>query len=153
LQFEASSTAAAMSSNLKKILLVVMAAILLVGVSFVQKSLNVDRAKLGLTRVRELLTGKAKETITALIARDQALQPESNAIAVVDKLIRYHRDLYKLVNNFVSFRDFYSRRDKAIFQAGTLYLDQRSCELCLTPIKPERSIEKTRPRRKFFFSV
>ena len=35
-------------------------------------------------------------------------------------------------NNFVSFRDFYGRKDKAIFQAGTLYLDQRSCDLCLT---------------------
>jgi hypothetical protein len=88
--------------------------------------------KLGLARVRELLAGKSRETITALITRDKALQPESDAIATVDKLIRYYRDLYKLVNNFVSFRDFYSRRDKAIFQAGTLYLDQRSCELCLT---------------------
>ena len=93
---------------------------------------------LGLARVRELLSGKARETIAALIARDQALEPESNAIAAVDRLIRYHRDLYKLVNNFVSFRDFYSRRDKAIFQAGTLYLDQRSCELCLTVEDPGR---------------
>ena len=88
--------------------------------------------KLGLARVRELLTGKARENISLLIAKDQALEPESNAIAAVDRLIRYNRDLYKLVNNFVSFRDFYSRRDKAIFQAGTLYLDQRSCELCMT---------------------
>ena len=94
--------------------------------------------KLGLARVRELLAGKARANIAALIARDQALQPESNAIAAVDKLIRYHRDLYKLVNNFVSFRDFYSRKDKAIFQAGTLYLDQRSCELCLTVEDPSR---------------
>jgi hypothetical protein len=94
--------------------------------------------KLGLARVRELLGGKSQETITALIARDKALQPESDAIVAVDKLIRYHRDLYKLVNNFVSFRDFYSRRDKAIFQAGTLYLDQRSCELCLTVEDPAR---------------
>jgi len=94
--------------------------------------------KLGLPRVRELLTGKCKETISALIGRDRALQPESDAIATVDKLIRYHRDLYKLVNNFVSFKDFYSRRDKAIFQAGMLYLDQRSCELCLTVEDPGR---------------
>jgi hypothetical protein len=50
----------------------------------------------------------------------------------VERLVRYHRDLYKLANNFVSFRDFYGRKDKAIFQAGTLYLDQRSCDLCLT---------------------
>jgi hypothetical protein len=88
--------------------------------------------KLGLKRVREILAGKSKETITALIARDKALEPESNAIAVVEKLVRYYRDLNKLLHNFVSFRDFYSRKDKAIFQAGTLYLDQRSCDLCLT---------------------
>jgi hypothetical protein len=94
--------------------------------------------KLGLPRVRELLAGNSKATITKLIARDQALQPESDAIASVDKLVRFHRDLYKLVNNFVSFRDFYSRRDKAIFQAGTLFLDQRSCELCLTVEDPGR---------------
>ncbi len=88
--------------------------------------------KLGLKRVRELLAGKSKEAITNLIAQDKALEPESNAIAAVEKLVRYYRDLFKLANNFVSFRDFYSRKDKAIFQAGTLYLDQRSCDLCLT---------------------
>ncbi len=88
--------------------------------------------KLGLPRVRQILQGKSRETITALIARDKALEPEANAISAVERLIRYHRDLYRLVNNFVSFRDFYRRKDKAIFQAGTLYLDQRSCDLCLT---------------------
>ena len=87
---------------------------------------------LGLKRVRELLSGKSRETINALIAKDKALEAESNSITAVERLIRYHRDLYKLLNNFVSFRDFYSRKDKAIFQAGTLYLDQRSCDLCLT---------------------
>lgn len=87
--------------------------------------------KLGIKRVREILGGKSQEEIAALIAKDKALEPEANAIAAVDRLVRYHRDLYKLLNNFVSFRDFYRRKDKAIFQAGTLYLDQRSCELCL----------------------
>ena len=94
--------------------------------------------KLGIKRVREILTGKAQEEITALIAKDKALEPEANAIAAVDRLVRYHRDLYKLLNNFVSFRDFYRRKDKAIFQAGTLYLDQRSCELCLPVEDPAR---------------
>lgn len=88
--------------------------------------------KLGLKRVRELLAGPSKAAINALIARDKALEPESNAIAAVERLVRYYRDLYKLVKNFVSFHDFYSRKHKAIFQAGTLYLDQRSCDLCLT---------------------
>lgn len=88
--------------------------------------------KLGLARLREVLAGNSREAITALVAKDKALEPEFNAIAAVEKLVRYYRDLYKLLNNFVSFRDFYSRKDKAIFQSGTLYLDQRSCELCLT---------------------
>jgi hypothetical protein len=89
-------------------------------------------AKLGRDRVRQLLASTAKDTLTKLIAEDKSLEPQFTAIAAVEKLARYSRDLYKLLNNFVSFRDFYGRKDKAIFQAGTLYLDQRSCDLCLT---------------------
>jgi len=89
-------------------------------------------AKLGRDRVRQVLASTAKDTLTKLIAEDKSLEPQFTAIAAVEKLARYNRDLYKLLNNFVSFRDFYGRKDKAIFQAGTLYLDQRSCELCLT---------------------
>lgn len=87
--------------------------------------------KLGIARVREILAGKAKDSINALINEDKVLEPEASAIASVDKLIRYHRDLYTLLNNFVTFRDFYGRKQKAIFQVGTLYLDGRSCELCV----------------------
>jgi hypothetical protein len=36
-----------------------------------------------------------------------------------------------LANNFVAFRDFYTRQGKATFQIGTLYLDGRSAELCV----------------------
>jgi len=86
---------------------------------------------LGLARVRELLGNDSRATITALIEQDRALEPEANAIASVDRLVRYYRDLYTLLNNFVSFRDFYTGKKKAIFQAGTLYLDGRSCELCV----------------------
>lgn len=87
--------------------------------------------KLGLGRVRDLLEGGFKADIEALIQSDKALEPEANAIASVDKLVRYCRDLGTLLNNFVSFRDFYSRKKKGIFQAGTLYLDGRACELCI----------------------
>jgi len=88
--------------------------------------------KLGLKRIREILAGKSKETIAALIAKDKALEPEANAIAAVEKLIRFNRDLYTLCVNFVNFKNFYSREIPAVFQAGRLYLDQRSCDLCLT---------------------
>jgi hypothetical protein len=86
--------------------------------------------KLGLPRVREILASDAKAVITALVARDHALEPETAAIISVDKLVHYHRDLYTLLTNFVSFSAFYGRK-KAVFQAGTLYLDARSCDLCV----------------------
>jgi len=88
--------------------------------------------KLGVKRVREILAGDAKVKITALIAKDKALEPEANAISAVEKLARYHRDLHALCLNFVSFKNFYSREIPAVFQAGRLYLDQRACDLCLT---------------------
>ncbi|MGZ4962295.1 MAG: hypothetical protein ACXWBP_00430 [Limisphaerales bacterium] len=87
--------------------------------------------KLGVKRVRELLANNTKGALDALIVRDKALEPEANAIAAVDKLVRFHRDFYRLLCNFVSFHDFYSRRHKAVFQSGVLYLDQRSCDLCM----------------------
>jgi len=88
--------------------------------------------KIGLARAREILAGKAKETLTSLIAKDKAEEGNSTAVIGLHRLIHYHRDLAKLCRNFVNFADFYGRKDKAIFQAGTLYLDQRSCDLCLT---------------------
>ena len=88
--------------------------------------------KIGLNRAREILATKDKETLTALIAKDKAEEGNSVAVIGLHRLIHYHRDLAKLCRNFVNFADFYGRKDKAIFQAGTLYLDQRSCDLCLT---------------------
>ncbi len=63
-------------------------------------------ANVGHARLRQILGSKAKETLTKLIAEDKSLEPEFAAITSVEKLARYHRDLYKLCNNFVSFRDF-----------------------------------------------
>ena len=88
--------------------------------------------KLGLKRVRDILASKAKENINALLAKDRALEPEAASIANVEKLTRYVRDLHTLCLNFVSFKDLYDGGEPAIFQCGTLYLDQRSCSLCLT---------------------
>ncbi len=87
--------------------------------------------KIGLARVREILATKAKDTLTALIAKDKAEEGNSAAVVGLNRLLHYHRDLGQLCRNFVSFSDFYGRKGKAIFQAGTLYLDQRSCDLCL----------------------
>lgn len=62
----------------------------------------------------------------------------------LEKLLLLTRDFYVLLRNYVSFQDFYAKRGKAllgraakgetpwaIFQAGTLVIDQRACNLCL----------------------
>ncbi len=87
--------------------------------------------KLGLARAKEILGGPGRAALASLIAADAALAPEFKAISDVERLTRYHRDLRALLHNFVNFADFFSRDRWAIFQAGTLYLDSRSTELCI----------------------
>jgi hypothetical protein len=87
--------------------------------------------KLGAPRVRELADGDHEKKLLALVAEDKDKEPEAKAIESVEKLVRLNRDLMTLVNNFVAFRDFYSREAPAMFQIGTLYLDTRACELCV----------------------
>jgi hypothetical protein len=86
---------------------------------------------LGIARVRALLAGGARAAVEALLAKDEAFRTEAAAIADVVRLVHYHRDLATLLRNFVSFADFYDPVRLAMFQAGTLYLDARSCELCV----------------------
>ena len=88
--------------------------------------------KLGEVRVRAILAEDGKAALLDLVSRDKAVEPEVTAIVSVERLLRYCRDLHLLVNHFVSFRDFYTRKGKATFQAGTLYLDGRSCDLCVS---------------------
>jgi hypothetical protein len=86
---------------------------------------------LGETRIRALLASGARETVDSLLAQDESLRAETAGIEQVEKLVRFYRDLVLLCVNFVSFEDFYDGKDPAIFQVGSLYLDQRACRLCL----------------------
>lgn len=88
---------------------------------------------LGLDAVAELLKQDKKADLLALVENDKAFEGDADAIELVDKLLHLCRDFYTLLRNFVTFADFYVRdtNKKAIFQAGTLYIDQRSCDLCL----------------------
>ncbi len=95
-----------------------------------------DVEALGRERVRSLLAADIESRIAELIAKDKALEAEAVAIEEVEQLARYRRDLYRLLKNFVSFSDFYDPDLSAIFQAGTLYLDGRSCELCVRVDNP-----------------
>jgi len=68
---------------------------------------------------------------SALIDADLAQQAEAESVLDVDKLVRYQLSLRDLLRNFVSFESFYSLEKPAIFQNGRLYIDGRSCDLCL----------------------
>ncbi|WP_341896719.1 hypothetical protein [Ferrovibrio terrae] len=93
---------------------------------------------LGITRLRAIKQNNVQQKINVLIAADTALAPEFEAIASVETLARYVRDLVPLLNNFVAFKDFYTRRGRAIFQVGTLYIDGRSCDLCIAVEDPAK---------------
>ena len=77
-------------------------------------------------------------------ANAAALMAAQTVYKPLEKLLLLSRDFCTLLRNFVSFQDFYSKRGKAllgrgadtdapwaIFQAGTLVIDQRACNLCL----------------------
>lgn len=88
-------------------------------------------AALGADRLKEWQNSGVAARLSSLIEQDLAKKAEYEAVVEVEKLARLCRDIFTLINNFVSFRDFYTGRGKAIFQAGTLYLDGRSYDLCV----------------------
>ena len=86
---------------------------------------------LGVERLGEILAGPGRAQVEALIADDLTANGFATHVESVERLVRYQRDLVTLLQNFVTLSDFYRGQKKAIFQAGTLYLDQRSCELVM----------------------
>lgn len=81
--------------------------------------------------LRKFVAQNAEAQLLALLDADEAAAAEADAIESVEKLVRYKRDLLRLANNFVSFRDFYAPGQEAIFQIGTIYIDQRALHLVL----------------------
>jgi len=106
--------------------------------TWVGKKAGASVEKLGAERIVALATGDHEKKLLALVADDKEREPEAKAIESLEKLVRLNRDLMTLVNNFVAFRDFYSREAPAIFQVGTLYLDARACELCVRVTNPAK---------------
>ena len=86
--------------------------------------------KLGQARARAILAGTELTTLSRLVAEDKAYEEELKSRGDVEKLVRYQQNLARLMNNYVSFADFY-RQKGAIFQAGTLFVDGRTCDLCV----------------------
>lgn len=91
-------------------------------------------------KIADYEAGKA----TAEAANASALAAAQAQYRPLEKLLLLCRDFCTLLRNFVSFQDFYAKRGKAllgrgaddespwaIFQAGTLVIDQRACNLCM----------------------
>ena len=83
---------------------------------------------IGEAEVQQLLASGLKDALMQLLDQDDAEKEHAVQAMALEKLIRLQRDLLPLLNNFVSFSSFY-RREGAAFQAGTLFLDGRSCDL------------------------
>ena len=95
-------------------------------------------AELDAAVLRDFIAGDMAGRIAALIQADTQSGGAAQHLGLLTKLLRLRRDLLTLVRNFVNLADFYSLKGKAIFQAGTLYLDQRSCELVMRVRDPAR---------------
>lgn len=72
-------------------------------------------------------------TAAANDANAKALAAAQAQYMPLRKLLPLSRDFYRLLRNFITFEDFYDKNQttKAIFQAGTLIIDQRACALCV----------------------
>lgn len=86
---------------------------------------------LGDDGVRDLLENEVFQRFQELCDKDLASATAAEDIAEMERLVLYYRHLHRLLMNFVSFYDFYSLRNDVTFRAGTLYMDGRSCQLCL----------------------
>jgi len=88
--------------------------------------------------LRGLLNGPTPARLAALMEQDSQADANAAGIEALELLLRLRRDLVPLLRNFVNLSDFYGQQQPAIFQAGTLYIDQRSCTLCLRVADLER---------------
>ena len=95
---------------------------------------------LGIDKVKELLKAGRKDALLKLVDDDKALEEEALSIEAVDKLLRLFHNFYDYLNNYVVLADFYDPDRKAIFQAGRLYIDQRSTDLCVRVDGPNPDI-------------
>ena len=112
-------------------------------------TLPADAAVPGLTEEQFVEMGKKIAEYEAAKAAVEAANASALAAAQaqykpLEKLLLLNRDFCTLLRNFVSFQDFYAKRvvmrigteakgenPWAVFQAGTLVIDQRACNLCL----------------------
>jgi Ca2+-binding EF-hand superfamily protein len=94
--------------------------------------------KIDLKMIEGIVNSSYRRDLLALVEKDKAESVTFESITTIEKLVRFKRDLYPLCKNFINFKDFYTKGTEAIFQAGTLFIDQRSCNLCIKIDDPNK---------------
>ena len=95
---------------------------------------------LGLECVNAILKEDKKAALLELLEKDKAEEANALSIEEVDKVLRLNKHFYRFLNNYVVLADFYDPERKAMFQAGRLYIDQRSTDLCVKVAGPAPEI-------------
>lgn len=85
-------------------------------------------ALVGEDNIVELASTDLQQKLQDLIAHDLSEAEVANSLIELDKLLLCKEFLITLLRNFVSFQDFYLQEQPAIFQAGRLYIDGKSCD-------------------------
>ena len=89
-------------------------------------------AALPVERLREIVAGNFPEALAPLFEKDEAEKPLRAELVEAERFCRFTRDLACVLRNFVSFAEFYKRSaDDTAFLVGKLYMDQRTCSLCV----------------------
>lgn len=86
-------------------------------------------SKLSLEQVKALESSNQQAALLDLVQQDLAVAEASDGLVDLDKLLSYQESLITLLRNFISFQNFYQRKERAIFQAGRLYIDGKSLDL------------------------
>ena len=104
-----------------------------------------DAVKPGMTEKKFLEMGKTIADYEAAKTAAETANADALAAAKAEfmplrKLLLIHRDFYRLLRNFITLEDFYDRDSETIasFEAGTLIIDQRACNLCMRVNDPAK---------------
>lgn len=67
-----------------------------------------------------------------MVEQDNKTPISASDVLILEKLVLFHKHLYRLLVNFTSFADFFSLEHTAAFQLGKLYIDGRCATLCVS---------------------
>lgn len=81
--------------------------------------------------INALASGDLLTAFEQMVEQDNKTPISASDVLVLEKLVLFHKHLYRLLVNFASFADFFSLEKRAAFQLGKLYIDGRCATLCV----------------------